>query len=106
MADLRLGLARDRVSDDHQVAVAPGLRVWVDRDAPLKLYTTAQLVLDATPYHGVVPSPDFGVRNANGLMYDARRELGFYFQFGETLGLRRWLRFELDAGVGVEWRWP
>jgi hypothetical protein len=34
------------------------------------------------------------------------RNLGFYLQFGETLGFRRWLRFEIDGGVGVQARIP
>jgi hypothetical protein len=32
--------------------------------------------------------------------------VGFYFQFGETIGFRRWFRIELDVGLGVQVRFP
>jgi hypothetical protein len=44
--------------------------------------------------------------NANGFMFEVMRNLGFYIQFGETLGFVRWLRFEIDAGLGVQARIP
>jgi hypothetical protein len=106
LLDLRFGVAKDPVNDARQFAVAPGLRVWLDQDSALKLYTTVQGLFDSSDYHGVVASADFGLRNANGLMYDLKRNLGFYFQFGETLGLRRWFRMELDAGLGFQVRFP
>jgi len=53
-----------------------------------------------------VRSNDFGVRNANGFMFEVMRNLGFYVQFGETIGFARWLRFEIDGGVGVQARMP
>jgi hypothetical protein len=104
--DLRLGLLRDPVTDAHQLAVAPGLRWWIDRGPRLSLYTTLQAVLDATDHHGVVATVDLGARNATGLLYDLVRNVGVYLQFGETIGVRRWFRFELDAGLGVQARWP
>ena len=33
-------------------------------------------------------------------MFEVMRNLGFYVQFGETLGFGRWLRFEIDARRG------
>ena len=53
-----------------------------------------------------VKNNDFGIRNANGLMFEVMRNLGFYIQFGETVGFVRWLRFEIDGGVGVQARIP
>ena len=49
---------------------------------------------------------DFGVRNSNGFMFEVMRNLGFYVQLGETVGFVRWLRFEIDGGVGVQARIP
>jgi hypothetical protein len=106
MTDLRFGLGKDPASHTHQFALAPGIRVWLDQDVALKFYTTAQFLYDSTDYHEVVASNDFGVRNANGLMYDVIRNVGFYFQFGESFGFRRWFRIELDAGLGVQVRFP
>jgi hypothetical protein len=103
--DLRVGMLRDTVTDARQVAVAPGLRWWIDRRPRLSLYTTLQGVLDATDHHGVVATVDLGARNSTGLLYDLVRNVGVYFQFGETVGDRRWFRFELDVGLGVQARW-
>jgi hypothetical protein len=107
LVDLRFGLAHDPATvSSHQFALAPGLRLWLDQDAPVKFYTTVQLLFDSTDYNDVVATNDFGVRNSNGLMYDAIRNVGFYVQFGESFGFRRWFRIELDAGVGVQVRFP
>jgi hypothetical protein len=106
LVDLRFGIATDFTAS-HQFAIAPGFRYWVDPELPFKFYATVQGVFDATAQ----PDPklkdnDFGIRNANGFMFEVMRNLGFYFQFGETLGLRRWLRFEIDGGVGFQARIP
>ena len=54
----------------------------------------------------LIKNNDFGVRNANGLMFEVMRNFGFYIQFGETVGFVRWLRFEIDGGAGVQARIP
>jgi hypothetical protein len=106
IVDLRFGVAAD-FNGSHQFAVAPGLRYWVDADLPTKFFATIQGVYDLNPQHTPgVKDYDFGVRNANGFMLEVMRNLGFYVQFGETLGLVRWLRFEVDGGVGVQARFP
>jgi hypothetical protein len=107
LTDLRFGLGEDPAAKGaHQFAVAPGFRVWLDQDVPVKFYTTVQLLWDSTDHFGVVARHDFGVRNANGVMYDVIRNVGFFFQFGESFGFRRWFRIELDAGLGVQVRFP
>jgi hypothetical protein len=108
ITDLRLGLAHDEaVGIGRQFAVSPGLRVWLDNDVRVKFFTTLQAVIDHTAQNSTtVEDTDFGVRNSNGLMYDAIRNVGFYFQFGETIGFRRWFRIELDLGLGVQVRFP
>jgi hypothetical protein len=106
LVDLRFGIGRDPASNTHQFALAPGIRVWLDQDVALKFYTTVQGLYDSTDYHEVVATNDFGVRNSNGLMYDVIRNVGFYFQFGESFGFRRWFRIEMDAGLGVQVRLP
>jgi hypothetical protein len=108
LADVRLGLARDDVLGvGRQIAVAPGLRIWLDRDVRLKFFTTAQLMFDATRQgQDSVRNTDFGLRNSNGLMYDAVRNVGIYLQFGETVGFVRWFRIELDIGLGLQVRLP
>jgi hypothetical protein len=106
IVDLRFGVAAD-FSQSHQFAVAPGFRYWVDPELPAKFFATFQGVYDVNPQHDVgVRNYDIAVRNANGFMFEVMRDLGFYLQFGETLGFVRWLRFEVDGGVGVQARFP
>jgi hypothetical protein len=106
LIDLRFGIGTDFTSS-HQFAIAPGVRYWVDPELGTKFYATIQGVFDATAQQNpAVHDNDFGVRNANGFMFEVMRNLGFYLQFGETLGFRRWLRFEIDGGVGVQARIP
>jgi hypothetical protein len=108
LAEVRLGLALDdAVGVGRQFALSPGLRFWLDRDRPLKIYTALQVVHDRTRQsQAAVANTDWGVRNANGLMYDFVRNFGAYFQLGETLGFTRWFRIELDVGLGVQLRYP
>ncbi len=106
IVDLRFGIEAD-FSQSHQFAVAPGVRYWVDADQPAKFFATIQGIYDLNPQHEPgIKDYDLGVRNANGFMFEVMRNLGFYLQFGETLGLVRWLRFEVDAGIGVQARFP
>jgi hypothetical protein len=108
IADLRFGLQSDpTIVGGHQFALAPGLRFWLDQDVTLKFFTTLQFVFDYMNYMNVGPSnSDYGVRNANGLMYDPIRNVGFYVQFGETIGFARWFRIDLDIGLGAQIRFP
>jgi hypothetical protein len=106
LVDLRFGIATD-FTTAHQFAVAPGFRYWVDPELPVKFYATLQGVFDATAQHNsMIKNNDFGVRNANGMMFEVMRNFGFYIQFGETVGFVRWLRFEIDAGAGLQARIP
>jgi hypothetical protein len=109
IADIRFGLQSDpAVPGNHQFALAPGLRFWLDQDVTLKFYTTLQFMYDYTDYSNSagIRSSDYGVRNANGLMYDPIRNVGFFIQFGETLGFARWFRIDLDIGLGAQIRFP
>jgi len=108
--DLRFGLQSDPATlafNSHQFAVAPGLRFWIDREVTLKFYSTLQFVYDHTDFRNDGRnSSDVGVRNANGLMWDPIRNVGFFVQFGETMGFMRWFRIDLDIGLGAQIRFP
>jgi hypothetical protein len=109
--DVRFGLQQDpAVPGSHQFAIAPGLRFWLDQDVSLKFFTTLQFVYDYTNFSNSqgqgISSSDVGVRNANGLMYDPIRNVGFFVQFGETIGFMRWFRIDLDVGLGAQIRFP
>ncbi len=106
--DLRFGLEADSASPtSHEFALAPGLRFWLDQDIALKFYTTLQFVYDHVDFKNTGPrNADVGMRNANGLMWDPIRNVGFFIQFGETIGFMRWFRIDLDIGLGAQIRFP
>jgi hypothetical protein len=106
LVDLRFGIATD-FTTSHQFAVAPGFRYWVDPELAVKFYATVQGVFDATAQHySMVNNKDFGIRNANGMMFEVMPNFGFFIQFGETVGFVRWMRFEIDGGAGIQARIP
>lgn len=112
--ELRLGLESDfgaspsDVDGTRQFHISPGARFFFADAGSSKLFTTAQIVLDTSGYRNVAGgelSADFGVRNMNGLWFDLDKAYGFYFFVGETATFARWLRFELEAGVGFQGRY-
>lgn len=106
LVDLRFGIAQD-FTRSRQFAVAPGFRYWVDAEFPVKFFATVQVALDTTPQHStLIKDNDVAFRNSNGFMFEVMRNLGIYLQFGETIGFRRWLRFEIDGGLGIQARVP
>ena len=106
LVDMRFGIETD-FTGTHQFAVAPGFRYWVDPELGFKFFAMFQGVLDSTDQQNpALAQNDVGVRNANGAMFEVMRNLGIYAQFGETLAFRRWLRFEVDFGLGVQARFP
>jgi hypothetical protein len=114
LIDLRIGLGDDFKPDGssedapRQLVIAPGLRLFIDDAGSLKFFTTFQLAIDRTDYaaSAVATRTDFGIRNVNGLLVDLHRTFGIYVHVGETIGFARWLRFEVDAGVGMMVRVP
>lgn len=114
LLELRLGIEQDfgptPVSDEGPRALhlSPGGRFFFSQDR-MKFFTTAQLVFDFAGYEdtaGKALGMDFGVRNVTGLWIDFSRSYGLYFFVGETATFARWLRFELEAGVGIQGRYP
>jgi hypothetical protein len=106
LLDLRFGLGQD-FTQSHEFALAPGVRYWVDPEEHAKFFATIQAAYDTTAQHNSqLRNNDFALRNSNGFMYEFMRNFGAYVQFGETIGFVRWLRFEIDGGVGVQARLP
>ncbi|MEJ7604170.1 MAG: hypothetical protein WKG01_40270, partial [Kofleriaceae bacterium] len=88
--------------------VSPGARFFFSEGGNSKLFTTAQVVIDASGYKdaaGDGRGTDLGVRNLSGLWFDLDRGYGFYVFIGETATFTRWMRFELEAGIGVQGRY-
>lgn len=107
IADVRFGIEGEPITSRHQFVFAPGFRFWVDNDRPLKFYSTVQGVFDSTSQvNPRVSTNDFGLRNANGFMYDFIENVGVFVQLGETIGFKRWFRIDVDLGAGVQVRYP
>jgi hypothetical protein len=114
LLELRIGLESDfgatSASDGPRMFhLAPGARFFFSDSPTMKLFTTAQLVLDFAGYEdlaGEGRGVDVGVRNMNGLWFDIKDNYSAYVYVGEVLTFARWLRFELEGGVGVAYRYP
>jgi len=107
IVDLRLGLERD-FNTFRPFFVMPGFRYWLESESHVKFFTTVQFVYDGTGQQPTTKHTrsDFGFRNSNGLMIEVMRNLGIYFQVGETLGFVRWFSITVDGGIGVQARMP
>ena len=114
MLDVRLGLVGDfrpdtsTASKPHVLAFQPGIRFYIDDEGSVKWFTGFAASIDRTDYSasGVSARTDVGIRNVNGLLIDLHRTFGVYVHFGETLSFVRWMRFEIDGGVGMQARFP
>jgi hypothetical protein len=106
--DTRFGVEKEAVAGwGRQFGLMPGVRFWLDEDIQLKFFTTVQFLYDYTQQNQMdIPNSDYGIRNSNGLMYDPIRNVGFYVQFGDSIGFHRWFRMEVDLGFGVQMRFP
>jgi hypothetical protein len=114
LTDFRFGLGSDFKPDTvfsgapHVFAFAPGFKFYINDVGSLKWFSTLQASFDFTDYSTsqVSASVDVGVRNVNGILVDLHRTFGVYGHFGETVSFVRWLRFEMDAGIGMQVRFP
>lgn len=115
LLELRLGLERDfgatpaGSGGPRMLHLSPGVRVFFSESSRAKLFATAQLVVDFAGYQeagGAGRGNDFGVRSLSGLWVDLAREYGFYVFVGETASFARWMRFELEGGIGISGRYP
>ena len=114
ITDFRIGLIDDFRPDTatqkapRELALAPGIKLYINDKGSLKLFTTFQVAFDFADYSvdNVSQSVDVAFRNVNGLLVDLHQSFGIYVHVGETVGFVRWLRFEIDGGVGVQARFP
>lgn len=110
MLEMRLGVEHDigtrpNMDGPRMFALAPGVKAYLGRIGEMAFFSTLQLPIDFTSFDQVDKN-DFGVRNVNGLQLDLHRTFGIYVLFGEEVSWRRWLRFEIEAGLGLQARFP
>ena len=112
--EMRIGLEADfgsvagMTNGPHPFHISPGARFFFSDAKRTKLFTTAQVVFDFAGYEdaaGKSRGSDFGMRNMNGLWFDLDKAYGVYGYVGETATFVRWMRFELEAGVGFQGRY-
>jgi hypothetical protein len=114
LLDARFGIESDFKppgsggSTPRALVLAPGVKVFIDDEGSTKFFSTLQAALDLTDFEasGADTGTDIAIRNVNGVQIDFHPSFGVYVHFGETIGFTRWLRFELDAGVGLQGRYP
>jgi hypothetical protein len=114
LLEIRLGLERDfgaapGVEGPRVHHFAPGARFFFADTGRAKFFSTIQAVIDITGYEkatGGTYGTDLGLRNVNGFWFDVHHAYGFYAFFGEELGIKRWLSAGLEAGLGVQGRYP
>ena len=111
IAELGVGVEGDIGDRDdpddgpRQIFVAPGIKAYLAEFGPLQLFSTVQFAIDFTDY-AQLDGADYAVRNINGLQFDVHRTMGLYFYFGESVGFRNWLSFTIEAGAGIQARFP
>jgi hypothetical protein len=115
LVELRIGLEPDfgvsptAPAGPRMFHVSPGARFFFSEGSRTRLFTTAQLVVDLAGYEdagGASRGTDLGFRNLSGLWIDLGRRYGAYVFVGETATFARWMRFELEGGIGIQGRYP
>jgi hypothetical protein len=114
LLELRVGIESDIGASPtggdgpRMLHLSPGARFFFSEGSRTKLFTTAQLVIDFAGYKdstGADRGNDVGIRNLSGLWLDLARRYGVYAFVGETATFARWMRFELEGGIGVQGRY-
>ena len=105
ITDFRLGLEKD-FTHSRPLALAPGIKYFIDADDRWKFFVTVQLAIDFSEQLPDVPRADVGLRNTVGFQCDVHRLFGVWVQLGDTLAFRRYFSFALDAAIGLEVRFP
>ena len=109
--EMRFGLEKDfgpapNMSGPRPRAFSPGIKLYLgDLGPTTKFFSTLQLPIDFTD-HEQLDKNDFGIRNINGLQLDVHHTFGIFLYFGEQVSWRRWLRFEVEGGLGAQVRFP
>ena len=112
LLEVRLGLERDfgattGMTDNGPRLFhwSPGVKFYFSEAKTSKLFSTAQVVFDHTSYDQV-EGFEFALRNVNGLQFDLHPSYGLYVFVGEEMAFRRWFSLAVEAGLGIQGRYP
>jgi hypothetical protein len=111
---LHLGLESDFGSTaastgPHAFRLEPGARFFLSESGHSKLFIQPSLLIDFTNYQkpgGGSFGNDVGVRFNEGYWIDLHRAVGLYFFVSESVEFARWIYADLDAGIGIQGRYP
>jgi hypothetical protein len=111
---LHLGLEGDfgptpASSGPHAFRLEPGARFFLSESGHSKLFVQPSLMIDFTSYQkqsGGSYGNDIGVRVNEGYWIDLHRAVGLYFFVSESVEFARWIYADLDAGIGIQGRYP
>ncbi len=96
---VRLGL-EDLNDDPAPLALGLGIRAYTSPLSAIKFYIGARGIVDLTSGQNT----DFALRAEPGLQFELLRSVALSVQTGVTLGLVRWLRFEVDGALALQYR--
>jgi hypothetical protein len=113
LLELRVGLERDfgpsRDRDGEGPRLfrwSPGVKFYFSEARVSRLFSTVQIAFDHSGYRHSDVGTDVFFRNVNGLQFDLHPSYGLYLFVGEELAFRRWLWFGVEAGIGIQGRYP
>src|SRR5262249_49806009 len=115
LLEMRVGLETDFGSTPstsngpRMVFLSPGARFFFNEAKASSLFATAQVVFDFSGYKdsaGAGRGADIGFRNLLGYWFDLHKAYGMYIFAGDTATFSRWMRFEVELGIGFQARYP
>jgi hypothetical protein len=115
LLELRVGLETDfgptaaGGSGPRMLFLSPGARFFFNGAKQSSAFVTAQAVFDFTGYKdagGSGRGSDIGFRNLLGYWFDLHKAYGLYAFAGDTATFSRWIRLELELGIGIQGRYP
>ena len=110
----RIGLEKDfgsmpgATDGSHTFELTPGARFFFSEAKHTKLFVQPMLLVDATAQKTTLGGRDteYGLRSLEGYWIDFHRTYGLYVYAGETLGFTPWLAGGIEAGFGIQGRYP
>jgi len=115
LVELRIGLETDfgatpgSSNGPRMLFLSPGARFFFNEATRSSLFATAQAVFDFSGYKdasGSRRATDLGFRNLLGYWLDLHKAYGMYVFAGDTATFSRWIRLELELGIGFQGRYP
>lgn len=91
-----------------QFMLMPGIRVYAEgARKEFKFFVQLQGIFDySNPGAFSGTRFDYGFHEANGFQWDFLKWMGAYFQISESFLFARSFTFQIEAGLGVEGRFP